>query len=143
MNIINSNVASQVVKQTQSEVGTLHFFNHIAVVEFNEGTHVDLSSAKKTINDVFEYFGNEKPFGFVANRVNSYSISLMDVPEVKSIFPNLVAYGVVSHNQAGRMNAEIENNFCSTYDIVFDNLYEGLNTIHNRVLEQINLLSLN
>lgn len=137
MTIVDSNMASEIVKRVTSDAGTLHFFNHIAVVEFNEGVHVDLNTARKTIHDLITYFGNSRPFGLVANRVNSYSISLLETVEIKSIFPNLVAYGVVSHNQAGRMNAEIESNFCATQNISFDNLYEGLDSVHKKVIKQI------
>ena len=142
MTIVNSDMADQVVKQTQSKAGTLHFFNHLAVVEFNEGIHIDLSSARKPIHDLIEFFG-QKPFGLIANRVNSYSISLLDITEVKLVLPNMVAYGVVSHNVAGRMNAEIESNFCSLQDICFDNLYVALDSIYNRVKEHLTATSLN
>lgn len=138
MTITDSNVASQIVKQEQSEAGMLHFFNHIAVVEFYEGIHVDLTSAKKTIEDLMKYFGNQKPFGLVANRVNSYSISLLETAEVRSIFPNLVSYGVVSHNEAGRMNALVENSFCLSENISYDNLYEALDTVYKNVTNKLN-----
>lgn len=140
MTITNSKVASQIVKQEQSEAGTLHFFNHIAVVEFNEGIHADLNVGKTMINELIKYFGNSRPFGIVANRVNSYSIALLETPEIRSIFPNLVAYGIVSHNQAGRMNADIESQYCSsTSNISFGNLYEGLDTVYQRVVKKLNL----
>lgn len=142
MTIVDSNVASQIIKQEQSDAGMLHFFNHIAVVEFNEGLHLDLNSGRKTINDLMNFFGNTKPFGLIANRVNSYSISLLETPEVKSIFPNMVAYGIVSHNEAGRMNAIIESSFCSSDNISYDNLYEALDTVNKRVQDKI-MMSLN
>lgn len=133
MTIASSNVASQIVKQTRSEVGTLHFFNHLAVIEFNEGTHIDLKAVRKTLNDLTDYFGYSKPFGIIANRVNSYSISLLDVKDARAALPNLSAYGIVSYNSATRMNAEIESSFCQWNDICFNNLYEGLDTIYKRV----------
>lgn len=139
MTILESNIALHVLKQTQSEIGNLYFFEHIAVVEFNEGTHVDLVSTRPLIYELFDYFGSSIPFGLIANRVNSYSISLLDSKDIKLIFPNLVAYGVVSHNEAGRMNAEIESQFCSLENISFDNLYECLDTVHKRVKEKISL----
>ncbi|WP_323789063.1 hypothetical protein [Psychroserpens sp.] len=142
MTIVDSNVTSQIIKQEQSDAGMLHFFNHIAVVEFNEGLHLDLNSGRKTINDLMNFFGNTKPFGLIANRVNSYSISLLETPEVKSIFPNMVAYGIVSHNEAGRMNAIIESSFCSSDNISYDNLYEALDTVNKRVQDKI-MMSLN
>jgi len=101
--------------------------------------HVDLNSGRQIIHDLMNYFGNTKPFGLIANRVNSYSIALLETMEVKSIFPNMVAYGVVSHNEAGRMNAIIESNFCASKDISFDNLYEGLEAVYLRVRHQLNL----
>ena len=133
MTIEKSNVANQIVKQTQSEVGTLHFFEHVAVVEFNEGTHIDLITVRKILSDILEYFGSSKPFGIIANRVNSYSISLLDIKEARQALPNLAAYGIVSYNSASRMNAEIESSFCYWKDICFDNLYQGLETIYQRV----------
>ena len=132
MKIENSIVASRVVKQTRLNAGILHFFNNFAVVEFNEGIHIDLNTARNTINEMLKFYG-QKPFGLIANRVNSYSIALLDINQVKSIVPNLVAYGVVSHNKAGRMNAKIESGFCKTQEISFDNLYECINTVYNRV----------
>lgn len=137
MTITNSNLASQVLKQEVSQAGTLHFFNHMAVLEINEGVHVDLNSCKKTIGDLLSYFGNARPFGLVANRVNSYSIDLMETEEVRSIFPNLVSYGIVSHNEAGRMNAEIESQYCTSRNISFDNLYEGMDVVFKRVIKHM------
>ncbi len=139
MTILETNIASQIVKQETSEAGTLHFFNHIAVVEFNEGMHIDLNSARKTIHDLIAYFGNSKPFGLISNRVNSYSIALLETSEVKSIFPNLVAYGIVSHNEAGRMNAEIESNYCADKNISYTNLYEALDTVYGRVKHKLSV----
>ncbi|MFC0604407.1 hypothetical protein [Winogradskyella pulchriflava] len=133
MTIASSNVASQIVKQTHSDVGTVHFFNHLAVVEFNEGTHIDIKAVRKTLNDLIDYYGYSKPFGIIANRVNSYSISLLDVKDARAALPNLTAYGIVSYNSATRMNAEIESSFCEWKDICFNNLYEGLDTIYKRV----------
>ena len=139
MTITNSNVAQQIVKQEQSDAGTIHFFNHIAVVEFKEGIHADLITGRHLLDAIMTYFGNSKPFGIVANRINSYSIALLETQEVRSIFPNLMAYGIVSHDAAGRMNADIESQFCTSENISFNNLYEGLDTVYKRVISKIPL----
>ncbi|WP_040278452.1 hypothetical protein [Psychroserpens damuponensis] len=137
MTITKSNLASQIVKQETSAAGTLHFFNNMAVAEFNEGIHLDLNSGRKIVHDLLNYFGNTKPFGLISNRINSYSIELIETNEVKSIFPNLVAYGIVSHNEAGRMNAEIESHYCASSNISFDNIYEGMDIVFKRVLKHL------
>ena len=133
MSISESNLASLIVKQSKSNVGIVHFFNQIAVIEFNEGTHIDLVSVNDTLRDILNYFGRSKPFGIVANRVNSYSISLLDIKDARQKLPNLTAYGIVSYNNATRMNAEIESSFCEWKDICFNNLHESLDTIYKRV----------
>ena len=137
MTITNSTVALNIVKKSKSKAGTLYFFDHFAVVEFNEGVHVDLSSAKDTIYDLMNYFGESRPFGLIANRVNSYSISLLDAQEIKTALPNLAAYGVVSHNHASNMNAKIEDSFCETQMIHFNDLHECLDSIYHRVKQSI------
>jgi len=139
MTITKSNVAQHIIKHTQSEVGTLHFFNHIAVMEFEEGVHMDLISFGKTMKDIVSYFGTTKPFGLLSNRVNSYSVDILDIDKVQPLMPNMAAYGIVTHNEAGRMNAVIESNFCKSTDICFDNLYEGLDTVYNRVKDRMSI----
>lgn len=139
MSIVNSDLASLILKQTKSDVGIVHFFNHIAVIEFYEGTHIDITSVSKTLNDLLSYFGNTKPFGIIANRINSYSISLLDAKDARQALPNLTAYGIVSYNHAGRMNAEIESSFCEWNDICFDNLQDGLDTIYKRVTDKTSI----
>ena len=63
MTIASSDIASKIVKQKQSNVGTVHFLKHLAVIEFNEGTHIDLNAVRKTLNDLIEHFGCTRPFG--------------------------------------------------------------------------------
>ncbi len=142
MSISDSDVAKHVLKQVETRVGTLFFFNHIAVVEFNESAHVDLISAQETIHNLVSYFGQSRPFGLIANRINSYSISLLDAQEIKPVLQNMVAYGVVSHDHASKMDAEIENGFCETQQVHFSDLYECLNSVYNRVKESL-MMSLN
>ena len=133
MTISKSNVSPLIIERIETRLGMLYFLEHIAIIEFNEGIHVDFKSFGETIEDIKSFYGNTKPFGLIANRVNSYSIELIDSSLVKSNLINMVAYGVVSHNEAGRMNAEIENSFCTTHNISFDNLYEALDAISHRV----------
>ncbi|WP_296384576.1 hypothetical protein [Winogradskyella sp.] len=139
MNIEKTNLSAQIVKQAKSEVGTVHFFKDLAVVEFYEGVHIDIATVKKTISDLIDYFGQSKPFGIIANRINSYSVALLDIKDARLALPNLKAYGIVSYSSASRMSAEIESSICEWKDICFDNLHEGLDTIYKRVKDSINV----
>lgn len=140
MSITEYNIADKILGKKVTNFGTLYFFKHIAIIEFNEGVHIDATNTGDTIIDLVDYFGQNTPFGLLANRVNSYSIDLLDVKDVMQILPNLAAYAVVSHNEAGRMNAEIENSFCKSHNISFSNIYEGLDFVCKRVKTRKNVL---
>lgn len=141
MTITKTNLAPQIIKQSKLNAGNIHYFNHIAVVEPSEGVHFDRSVISKVITDLKTYFGEDRPFGIVANKVNSYSVSILDVKDMKSEIPNLASYGIVSYNKAGKLSAKIESSFCERKDICFNNLYEGLDVVYHRVKQRIRLVS--
>ncbi|WP_298500064.1 hypothetical protein [uncultured Algibacter sp.] len=134
MKIIESKFSNQILKFVENKLGNIFFFNHIAVVELHEGVHFDIKNASLIIDELTSYFGNSKPFGVVANRINSYSINLIETPLIKEKAKNFFAYGVVGHDLASKMNAEIENKFCVSEKIDFDNLNEAIKIVYNRVI---------
>lgn len=134
MKITDSEFSSQILKSIQNSIGNVYFFNHIAVVEINEGVHFDANNSPLIIDEIVSYFGNEQPYGIVSNRVNSYSVSLVDTPIYRVNAKNLCAYGVVGHDLASKMNAEMESSFCAAkYNIYHESIYEAINTVYNRV----------
>ncbi|WP_400079175.1 hypothetical protein [Winogradskyella sp. R77965] len=137
MHIENSDLASQVIKKTESKIGSIHYFNHIAVLEFNEGVHIDINSVKPTLVDILDYFGNSKPFGIIVNRIYSYSVSILDIKDARQALPNLSAYGIVAYSHAGKMNAKIESSFCEWKNICFNNLHEGIDSVYQTVKKKI------
>ncbi|KJD34520.1 hypothetical protein PK35_01645 [Tamlana nanhaiensis] len=133
MRIIDSDLRKHVLKTIKNELGYMHFLNQIAVIEFNEGVHVELNNTQSLFTELKTFFGINKPFGVVANRVNSYSVKLLDIPAFRSQVDNLSAYAVVGHDPAGIMNAAIESNFCLSDDIGYDNIYEAVDSVNNKV----------
>lgn len=142
MKIIESDFSNQILEFVQNRLGNIFFFNHIAVVELNEGVHFDLENAPIIINELESYFGESQPYGVVANRVNSYSVDLINTPSYKEKAKNLYAYGVVGHDLASKMNAEIENDFCVSEKVDYDNIYDAINNVYNKV-KNSGLFSLN
>lgn len=133
MKITESNVSNQIVKSVQKKLGCIFFFNDIAVVEFNEGVHIDINNSSEIFNEINSYFGPDKPFGVIANRINSYSVNLLDAELFRAKVKNLSAYAIVSYNLAGRMNAEIESKFCLSENIIYSSIHEALSTVYNKV----------
>ncbi len=141
MKIIESDFSNYIIKSKQKELGSIFFFNHIAVIEFNEGVHIDINNSSEIFDELKTYFGDSRPFGVVANRVNSYSVKLLDIDLFRQKAKNLRGYAVVGHNKASKMNAEIENKFCLSDKINYDTIHEAMNSIYSEVKKDI-LLSL-
>ncbi len=142
MTVLESNIADHIVKSVEKELGNIYFFNHIAVIEFNEGVHIDINSSAEFFDELKTTFGDSRPFGVVTNRIHSYSVKLMDIDLFRAKVKNLSGYAVVGHNSASLMNAEIENNFCERTKVNFDNLYEAMDVVYNEVKKNI-ILTLN
>ncbi len=132
MKILESDFSNQIVEFVQNKLGNIFFFNHIAVVELNEGVHFNLKNSPMIIDELKAYFGN-KPFGVVANRVNSYSVDLLDTPKYRQEVKNLQSYAVVGHDLASKMNATMENDFCVSEKVDYDTIYDAINHVFNKV----------
>ncbi len=131
--INDSTLAKHVVKTSGINIGQLYFFNNIVISEFKEGVHITYENAQELIRALRHYFGASRPFGFISNMVNSYSMNPTDSLRFKQELKNLTAYGVVAYTNAGRLNAEIENKFCKDENICFNDIYEAADTIYNKV----------
>lgn len=133
MRIIESDFKNHVKAFVQNKLANIFFLNHIAVVEMNEGVHFNSQNAEIIIDEINSYFGNSKPFGIVANRINSYSVDLVDAPLYRKKLKNLKAYGVVGYNQTARMCAKMESMFCLSDNVDHDSIYDAINQVYNTV----------
>ena len=133
MKILDSDFSSKILKTVHTKLGNIFFLKYIAVVEIHDGIHFDINNASIIINELENYFKNSKPYGVIANRINSYSVNLINTTLFKKKATNLCAYGVIGHDAASKMNAKLENDFCKPTKVDFDNIYEAINSISNRV----------
>lgn len=133
MKIAESEFSNQILKSVENKIGNIFFFNHIAVVELSEGVHFDINNASIIIDELLSYFGNSRPYGVIANRVNSYSVNLIETKLYREKAQNLYAYGVIGHDLAGKMNAEIENGFCVSEKVNYENIPDALNNVYDKL----------
>lgn len=91
-------------------IGELYFFENFVVAEFNEGVNISFDAFKEAKIAIKEQFGSND-FGFIGNRINSYSILVTDGPSFNEAFKNLKAYALVSHSFITEKIFEIENLF--------------------------------
>ncbi len=133
MKLVESNFASQIEKTVENKLGFIFFIEDIAIVELHEGIHFDMNNSYTVIDEFIAYFGSTKPYGVIANRANSYSVNLLHAPFFKTQAKNVLAYGVVGHNMASRMNAEIENGFCTSEKVDYNSISEAIKTVSEKV----------
>lgn len=137
MRITESDFSNKIVKRSSKKIGDIFFFNHIAVIEFYDGVHVDINNSKEIFEEITSYFGYNKPFGVISNRINSYSIKLLDVHLFRNKVKNLRAYGVVGHNRASKISAKIESDYCLSKKVDYDSIYEAVDSVYRKVKKEI------
>ena len=103
------------------KLGSVYLFDNYIVTEFKEGVDINFNNFNEVTEIIKAHFGN-RPFGFIANRLNSYSIDLNDASKFNTDFPNLKAYAIVVYNSLTQRVFEIENHFFNFNREAFKNL---------------------
>ncbi len=54
--------------------GNYYLFDFFFLGELNEGVYFDWKKAKLVVSELIDFYGEGNKIGFIANRVNSYSV---------------------------------------------------------------------
>jgi len=112
MNIVTSKLSDNIIETHQLKIGTFYFFDNFVIAEINEGVHIDLQSSKEFFKVANSFFGKEKPFGYVSNRINHFSVSPLDFANYSLKLENIKAFCAITYdNYYDKMNVEIERRF--------------------------------
>lgn len=133
MKIIETIFFNKIVKHSTNKLGHIFFFKHIAIVELNEGIHFNKKNSALIIDELNSFFGDSKPYGVISNRINSYSIDLINMSFYRKKAKNVCAYGVVGYSFASKMAAKLENRFCKSKKVNYNSIYEAIDSVCNKV----------
>jgi len=133
MKIINSKLSDLILEKHSVALGQFYFLKNFVVAEINEGAHVDFKASKEFISLIIDFYGTEKPIGYICNRVNNFSLSPLDYPKFNKSLPNITIFGIVHNNHFDRMNYEIEKRFCNKPYKSFSDLYSAVSQVSNFV----------
>lgn len=111
-------------------LGKLLYNRKYMIAVFNEGVDLNFKNFSEVTTIIKSQFG-DRPFGFISNRVNSYSINLSDANRFNEIFPNVKAYAVVAHNPITEKVFEIEQRFFTFNRKSFRDLDEAIDWVEN------------
>ncbi|MCK8520217.1 hypothetical protein M0D21_01490 [Aquimarina sp. D1M17] len=111
----------EVIKEYILGFGKVVFYKNYLIIEVAEGASFNHEKGKELSVLTNRHFGN-RPFGYISNRVNSYSLEPADYIRIKEVFPNLKAFAVVVHNKLQEECVTIENMFFHQEIITFSKL---------------------
>ncbi|CAM3384457.1 hypothetical protein [Aequorivita lipolytica] len=114
----------QLTKIMEMEIGNYFFYGNVVIVEAKEGI---MLSYKKDLSVILliQNITEGKPWVYISNRVNSYSIQPLDYKYLNKV-PSLKALGVVNFSEVGYLNSELEAKFCKKPFQMFYNLNEAV-----------------
>ncbi|CAM4029614.1 hypothetical protein [Gillisia hiemivivida] len=116
------------------QFGSVTFFENIQIAELNEGILFDIPHNQEILELARERFNNN-PYGYISNRVNSYSVNPMIHLESANV-SNLIAIAIVSRNPVVKQNCIIEKQFfrnSSSFE-VFETLEEAVNWMKHQLI---------
>jgi len=93
--------------------GTLDIGDHIIVGEIKEGTDVQFEIVSRIIEVANDRFNGE-PWGYISNRIHSFSTQPMLYKEISKIKHNMVAFAVVAGRNMTIKTAQYEKAFAGT-----------------------------
>jgi len=103
-----------------SDIGTIYFYQHCVVGEFNEGVNVSYATGFTLLLTCLKHIGT-KPVYLISNRINSYSVQPNDYKYLTKV-PNLKGIAVVTKDPVGAANARLEAEFFKKSFEVFNDI---------------------
>ncbi|SHJ54429.1 hypothetical protein [Aquimarina spongiae] len=114
-------------KHTIANIGTFYCYDHFMISEINEGVIVDLKMTLEVTNTLTKkYYGRKKPFVYITNRVNSYSMDPTIHFETAKMLPNTLGYAIVTYDKTNTDVANLEKAFLKIPIQIFHSLDQAV-----------------
>ncbi len=88
---------------------TIRLYNGVAIIEISEGVALSYENGHKIFNRLLSIIG-DKPWVYVSNRVNSYSLDPNDYRHLNQI-PTLKGIGVIQYEKSIQTALDLEKMF--------------------------------
>jgi hypothetical protein len=105
----NLSTSAELKHVLKTEIVTIYFYEDIVVVEAEEGVTLSYKTGFSILVSGLKYIGN-RPFIYITNRVNSYSVNPHDYVYLEKI-PTLKGLAIVAPHEIRKQNAQLEIKF--------------------------------
>ena len=112
MRFLDSDLQNKTIKVYNFELGNLYLLENIVISEINEGQHISANNTDEYLAAISDFFGKEKAFGYISNRINSFSVQALDFKKLTNSLKNLKIFTTVTYKKHNDINTSIEQNFC-------------------------------
>lgn len=114
--------------------GKVSFYSNFLITELNEGICFNIENAKEIAELVMLHF-KDRPFGYISNRVNSYSLIPVNYLKIKEVFPTIEAFAAVTYSEIQKSIIKVENSFLNGMLADFDDLSEAVTWVQSKLEE--------
>ena len=128
MKVLESPLSKSVQATYCLDIGDFHFFENFVVAEFKQGAYVSFNDFKEIFDLSLEFF-DTKPYGFISNRVNSFSVNLLDIIKHKHNISHLSAYAIVTYSHNTKRMLAIEDYYFKSKRKRFNSLIDAANWV--------------
>lgn len=132
MTVLDSPLSKSVQATYCLGVGDFHFFNNFVVAEFKQGVYVSYNDFKEIFELAQEFYGTN-PVGFISNRVNSFSINLLDAIKYRQKANSFSGYAIVTYNHNTRRILAIEDYYFNIKRKRFNSLVDAAEWVNKKV----------
>lgn len=108
------------------EFGSFYFFNGLVISEINKGVFFQWSMAEKAIKAATEFYGENKSFAYISNRIHSYTVAPADWLKFYNHRHELEFYSVVGSTKGSLPSTLLEKMFFNGSLRQFYNLEEAI-----------------
>lgn len=98
------------MRKIEYDFGSLSVGDNFIIGEMNEGTRIGLDVVFEVIRVANENFKGQK-WGYISNRVHSYSLQPLVHMQAEKFEKNMVAFAIVAPRPGAARYAEFEKNF--------------------------------
>ncbi|MBU2951176.1 hypothetical protein KO493_10755 [Tamlana agarivorans] len=111
--------------------GNFFLCKKFIVSEIHEGEHFDMDKIMFAAKEIIAYYGEEAKIAYISNRVNSYSTDPQDWANITANSNQLIATAIISYNQMGQLNANLEKHFAKLEMKICDSLEEAITWVNS------------
>ncbi|WP_338733860.1 hypothetical protein [Mangrovimonas cancribranchiae] len=131
MKVLESPIAKHVEATYCLEIGDFHFFENYLIAEFKQGVCVSFNDLKEVYDLLLDYYKGDT-YGFISNRINSYSIDVIDMNRHFEKLNQISAYAIVTYNLNTKRVLAVEDYYFNLKRERFTSLLEASNWVANK-----------